>query len=316
MVSVETTLPTAGARAATGAPADARIDRGMLRWILLGAIAPVSWGSVYFVTLHWIPAGEPLTAAALRALPAGLLLLLLRRKLPSGAWWWRSLVLGVLNCGAFFVLVYVAAKLLPTSIAAMLMSLSPVAMMLIAWGVLAERPTARRLLGAAMGLVGVVLLMAASVGAIDGWGVAASVTAMAMYALGSVLGKRWSGEVDSVASSSWQLTAGGLLLVPFALAIEGVPAAMPATAMLGYAYIAVIPTGLAFVCWFGALRHLTAGQVGLLGLLNPVTGVLLGVLLGGELLSAWQWLGIAVVLAGVAVGQTVARRARSAAARA
>nr|WP_241428940.1 EamA family transporter [Agrococcus sp. ARC_14] len=274
---------------------------------MLGALAPISWGSVYFVTLHWIPAGEPLTAAALRALPAGLLLLLLRRRLPQGVWWWRSVVLGVLNCGAFFVLVYLAAKLLPTSIAAMLMSLSPIAMMLIAWGVLAERPTVRRLLGAVMGLVGVVLLMAVSFGAIDGWGVVASVTAMAMYALGSVLGKRWSGEVDSVASSSWQLTVGGVLLLPFALAIEGVPTELSATAVLGYAYLSLIATALAFVCWFGALRHLTAGQVGLLGLLNPVTGVLLGVLLGGELLTGWQWLGVAVVLAGVTSGQTASR---------
>jgi probable blue pigment (indigoidine) exporter len=283
---------------------------GRMRWVLLGALAPVSWGSVYYVTLHWIPAEEPFTAAALRALPAGLLLLLVRRRLPEGAWWWRSAVLGVLTCGAFFVLVYLAAKLLPTSIAAMLMSLSPIAMMLIAWGLVAERPTARRLLGAAMGLLGVVLLMAASAGAVDAWGVVASVTAMAMYALGSVLAKRWSGEVDAIASSSWQLTAGGLLLVPIALALEGVPGPVPPAALLGYAYIAAIPTALAFVCWFGALRHLTAGQVGLLGLLNPVTGVLLGVLLGAEVLTGWQWLGIAVVLAGIAVGQTSARRPR------
>lgn len=287
---------------------ETKTGAGALRWILIGALAPLSWGSVYFVTLHWLPAEEPLTAAMLRSLPAGLLLLVLRRKLPSGSWWWKSVVLGLLNCSAFFVLVYVAAKLLPTSIAAMLMSLSPIAMMLIAWGLVSERPTARRLLGAAMGLLGVVLLMAASVGAIDGWGVGASVTGMAMYALGSVLGKRWSGEVDAVASSSWQLTAGGLLLLPFALALEGVPSGLPATAVLGYAYISVIATALAFVCWFSALRHLTAGQVGLLGLLNPVTGVLLGVALGSEALSGWQWLGIAVVLAGVAVGQTSARR--------
>lgn len=283
-----------------------------LRWIVLGALAPISWGSVYFVTLHWVPSGEPFTAAALRALPAGLLLLAVRRQLPRGSWWWKSLVLGLLNCSAFFMLVYVAAQLLPTSIAAMLMSLSPVAMMLIAWGLVAERPTVRRLLGAAMGLLGVVLLMAASFGAIDGWGVAASVTGMAMYALGSVLAKRWSGQVDSIASSSWQLTAGGLALVPFALALEGVPGAMPVSAVLAYAYIALIPTALAFVCWFGALRHLTAGQVGLLGLLNPVTGVLLGVLLGGELLTPWQWLGIVVVLGGIALGQTTARRRRAA----
>lgn len=273
-------------------------------WIAVAAVAPISWGSVYFVTLHWIPAGEPLTAAALRALPAGLLLLALRRRLPRGAWWWRSAVLGVLNCGAFFVLVYLAAKLLPTSIAAMLMSLSPIAMMVIAWGVVAERPTVRRLLGAAMGVGGVALMLSSSLGDVDGWGVVASVTAMAMYALGSVLAKRWSSEVDAVASSSWQLTVGGLMLLSLALVVEGAPAALGVPALLGYAYLSLVATALAFVCWFAALRRLTAGQVGLLGLLNPVTGVLLGVLAGGELLSGWQWVGVAVVLVGVGVGQS------------
>lgn len=273
-------------------------------WIGLAAVAPIAWGSVYFVTLHGIPPGEPLTAAVLRALPAGLLLLALRRRLPRGAWWWRSVVLGVLNCGAFFVLVYLAAKLLPTSIAAMLMSLSPIAMMLIAWGVVAERPTVRRVLGAAIGVGGVALMLSSSLGDVDGWGVLASVTAMAMYALGSVLAKRWSGEVDAVASSSWQLTVGGLLLLPVALVVEGVPMSLTGSALLGYAYLSLVATALAFVCWFAALRRLTAGQVGLLGLLNPVTGVLLGVLAGAEVLSGWQWVGVAVVLAGVGVGQS------------
>lgn len=282
-------------------------------WIVVAAVAPITWGSVYFVTLHWIPSGEPLTAAALRALPAGLLLLALRRRVPRGAWWWRSVVLGVLNCGAFFVLVYLAAKLLPTSIAAMLMSLSPIAMMLIAWALVAERPTLRRLLGAAMGVGGVALMLSSSSGQVDGWGVAASVTAMAMYALGSVLAKRWSGEVDAVASSSWQLTVGGLLLLPVALVVEGVPATISGSALLGYAYLSLVATALAFVCWFAALRRLKAGQVGLLGLLNPVTGVLLGVLAGGELLSGWQWVGVAVVLVGVAVGQTMRRSSGTAA---
>ncbi|MFJ6113810.1 EamA family transporter [Agrococcus sediminis] len=279
--------------------------RGGWRWGLLGAVAPVTWGSVYFVTLHWIPPEEPLTAALLRALPAGLLLLAVRRRLPRGAWWWRAGVLGVLNCGAFFVLVYLASKLLPTAVAAMLMSLSPLVMMLLAWALLNERPTVRRLAGGALGVLGVVLMLASSIGPIDGWGVISSLTAMGMYALGSVLAKRWSGHVDAVTASAWQLTAGGLLLLPIALAFEGAPSLVDAEAVVAYAYVSVIATALAFVCWFGALRRLHAGQVGLLGLLNPVTGVLLGMLAGGELLSMLQWLGIAAVLAGVLLGQVL-----------
>ncbi|WP_404312371.1 DMT family transporter [Agrococcus terreus] len=286
---------------------------GTLRWTLVGALAPVLWGSVYFVTSHWIPAGEPLTAALLRALPAGIVLLLWRRRLPHGAWWWRALVLGVLNVGAFFVLVYLAATLLPTSVAAVVMSLSPVAMLAAGWALVGERPAFRAVAGAALGILGVVVMLGGASGALSPCGVGAGVAAMAMYAVGSVLAKRWSTGVDLVASTSWQLVAGGLLLLPLALAIEGPPVIHAWSELAAFAYISFAATGVAFVAWFGALRHLRAGQVGLLGLLNPVTGVLLGVLLGGEALTGWQAAGIAAILAGVVLGQSRARRRRASA---
>ena len=43
--------------------------------LLLTALAPVVWGSTYYVTTEWLPAGVPMTLAMWRALPAGLLLL-------------------------------------------------------------------------------------------------------------------------------------------------------------------------------------------------------------------------------------------------
>ena len=50
--------------------------------IALTAIAPLVWGSTYFVTTEFLPSGYPVTMAALRALPAGLLLLVLAPRLP------------------------------------------------------------------------------------------------------------------------------------------------------------------------------------------------------------------------------------------
>src|SRR5688500_14405912 len=79
-----------------------------VQWSLVVAVAPIAWGSAYFVARQFLPPDIPLWGAVFRALPAGLLLLAIRRQLPRGAWWWRSLVLGALNMGAFFALVYVA----------------------------------------------------------------------------------------------------------------------------------------------------------------------------------------------------------------
>ena len=84
--------------------------------IALTAIPAMVWGSTYAVTQLWLPADRPFFAAAARVLPAGLILLLWVRRLPRGRWWGRSLLLGALNHGLFFGLLYVAAFRLPSGL--------------------------------------------------------------------------------------------------------------------------------------------------------------------------------------------------------
>lgn len=273
------------------------------RWILIAAVAPISWGSTYFVTAHFLPDGHPLWGAALRALPAGLIMLALARQLPSGSWWWRSAVLGVLNFGGFFVLIYLAALLLPGSVASSIMAVSPLAMAGLGWLVLRERPSAWMGIGAALGIAGVLLILGAGLVPVNPWGVICSITALLMSSLGSVLNKRWSADQPLIASTAWQATAGALLLVVLAAVVEGAPPQLDATALAGFAYLSLIATAAASLCWFGALAHLKSGVVGIVALLNPVTGVLLGVLAGSETLSVWQSLGILLVLIGIMVGR-------------
>lgn len=276
-----------------------------LRWALVAALAPIAWGTNYFVTKQYLPVDYPLYGAAIRALPAGILLLLLSRKLPHGSWRWKSAILGTLNVGAFFVLIYVAAQLLPTNVAATIMATSPVVMMLLAWLLLSDRPKLLYLLGAVLGIAGVALMLFTASSSVRPLGVLASVAAMLMSSLGYVLAKKWSAGVDILALTSWQLLGGGLILLPFALFIEGAPPQLDSAALLGFGYVTLIATALAFAAWFAGLRHLNAGTVGLIGLLNPVTGVLLGTFIAGESLSLQQGLGLVLVLFGVLCGQPI-----------
>jgi probable blue pigment (indigoidine) exporter len=278
------------------------------RWALVTAIAPVAWGANYFVTRHYLPADIPLYGSAIRALPAGLLLLAVCRKRPRGSWWWKSLVLGTLNVAAFFVLIYLAAHLLPTNVASTLMATSPLAIMLLAWALLAERPRALHLAGAGIGIAGVCLMLFTGAASVDPIGVLASLAAMSMSSLGYVLAKRWSTDVDVLASTAWQLIAGGLILLPLAAALEGAPPAVDLAAILGFGYITTIATALAFAAWFAGLRHLPAATVGLIGLLNPATGVLLGTAIAGEALTIQQICGLALVFTGICLGQRIASR--------
>ncbi|MDQ7992605.1 MAG: DMT family transporter, partial [Propionicimonas sp.] len=187
------------------------------RWIAVTAVAPIAWGASYYVTRQLLPVDAPLWGATLRALPAALVLLALARALPRGAWVWRSLVLGMLNVGAFFVLVYLAAGLLPSGVAASVMALSPLALAGTSWLLVGERPTRRLMAGAVLGIAGVYLVLTVGSGAIDWRGIAASLTALAMSSVGYVLSKRWKDETPVLAVTAWQLLAGGLGLLAVAL---------------------------------------------------------------------------------------------------
>ncbi|MBF6671117.1 EamA family transporter [Glutamicibacter halophytocola] len=279
-----------------------RALRHPLGRLALTAIAPVAWGSTYYVTREYLPGDAALWGGVFRALPAGLILLLICRRLPRGSWWWKSLVLGTLNIGAFFALVYAVAQLLPSSIAATTMAVSAGVLMLLAWPLLGERPKRWPLIGAALGFLGVAIMVFDGQSKISMLGILLSLTAMGISSLGFILAKKWSSGQPIVDTTAWQLVAGGLLLLPFAWLIQGPPPALDRQAVLGFGYLSVVATAIAFLAWFSGLRHLPSGTVGLLGLLNPVAGVILGTLLAAESLGIQSLGGMALVLCGVLLG--------------
>lgn len=288
------------------------------RVLLTTAIAPLAWGSGYYVTETFLPPDRPLFGATVRALPFGLLLLALRPRLPEGSWWWKAPLLGAMNVGAFFVLIFVAAYRLPGGLAATLTATAPIAIMLLAWALVGERPHPASLGGALVGALGVALLVLRS-GASDPVGIAASLGAVALSSVGFVLVKRWRPPVDLLTLTAWQLVAGGLLLLPVAALLEGPPPAIDGPAVGGFLFLGGIATVVAYVAWFRGLRDLPAAAVSLLGLLNPVAGTVVGVALAGEVVGTPQALGLALVLVGVLAGQPAviaAVRARAAGRRA
>lgn len=273
---------------------------------LVTALTPVSWGTTYIVATELLPHDRPLLAAVARALPAGLVLLLFARVLPRGAWWWKAGVLGVLNIGAFFALLFVSAERLPGGVAATLGAVGPLVVAVLSWPVLGLRPAARTLLAGVIGLVGVALLVLTPRAALDGVGVVAGLGATGSMALGIVLTKRWGRPAPLVAFTGWQLVAGGLVLLPLALGVEGVPATLGAGALGGLAYLAFGNTALAYVIWFRGIERLPASAVSFLALLSPIVATLLGYLVLDQSLSALQLGGMVLAALGLVGGQLTA----------
>lgn len=267
----------------------------------LAAVAPISWGTTYLVTTEFLPPDRPLLSGVLRALPAGLAVLLLTRTLPRGRWWWRAAVLGLLNIGAFNALLFVAAYRLPGGVAATLTSMQPLLVAGLAVVLLRERPTAWRLGWGVAGVAGVALMVLQGRTSFDFFGVVAGIAGAASMATGIVLTKRW-GRPDGVGLLSftgWQLAAGGLLLVPLAVIVEGPLPELDAAAVGGYVWLAVVGTLLAYVLWFQGVGRLPVAAVSFLVLLSPVVATALGWLVLGQPLTTSQTVGFAVAIVSI-----------------
>jgi probable blue pigment (indigoidine) exporter len=279
--------------------------------LVVTALAPVIWGTTYLVTTEWLPPGRPLLAALIRALPAGLVIVALTRRLPRGIWWGRAVVLGALNIGVFFALLFVAAYRLPGGVAATIIALQPLLVAVLAAALLAERMTLRVTLAGVTGVAGVGLLVLRADARLDGLGIAAAAGAALVMATGIVLSKRWTAPAPILAVTGWQLTAGGLLLLPVTLLVEGAPpATLTATNLAAYAYLAIPGAAMAYFVWFRGIKALSPTHVTFLALLSPVVATLLGWLALGQALTAVQTVGALAVLAAVVVAQIQPARDR------
>lgn len=275
-----------------------------MRDLLLTALAPIIWGTTYFVTTQFLPPNRPLLVSVLRAAPIGLLMLAGFRQLPKGKWWWRTAVLGTLNIGLFFALLFTAAYRLPGGILAMMMAIQPLVVGVLAWAILTEHRSLRTFLAASLGLFAVGLVVLGPTVRFDTVGVIAGVAATLVMACGTVLTKHWGRSAPLLVFTSWQLVAGGLMLLTFALVIEGAPPPLTTTNLLAFVWLGIVGTGIAYALWFRGIGKLNASTVAILGLLSPVSAMLFDFLLLKKSLTNMQIIGAAMVIGSILVSQS------------
>jgi probable blue pigment (indigoidine) exporter len=276
--------------------------------VLLTALAPAIWGSTYLVTTEALPAGYPVTLAALRALPAGLLLLAISRCLPPREWLFRTFALGALNFALFWTLLFIAAYRLPGGVAATLGALQAIMVIALARSWLGT-PVRRGAVAAAIaGVIGVALLLLDPAAALDPLGVAAGLGGAASMAAGTVLSRKWQPPVPPLSFAAWQLTAGGLILLPLALIVEPDLPPLSTLNIAALVWLGLIGAAATYGIWLRGIARLEPGAVSMLGLMSPVTAVALGWLWLDQAPSATQLVGAAVVLGSVWYGQRVSTR--------
>lgn len=285
---------------------DATANAGQAAAVLTTAIAPAIWGSTYYVTTAFLPHGYPLTVAMLRALPAGLLLLAFIRTLPTGLWWGRAFILGALNFSFFWAMLFVSAYRLPGGVAATVGAVQPLIVIALARLVLGRAVRPLAVTAGIAGVIGIALLVLTPKAALDPIGIAAGLAGAVSMACGTVLTRHWRPPVGNLAFTAWQLTAGGLLLIPAALLLEPSLPSPTVDNVIGMAWLGLIGAALTYILWFRGLARIEPSAAASLGFLSPLVATLLGWLLLDQSLTPLQLGGFVLVVASVWLSQRAA----------
>lgn len=278
--------------------------------VVLFALMTTIWGSSFFFTALALDAFTPFQIVFIRMLLATVVLAavlaLIRPRWPRGAAIWGHFVLlGLMSIALPYALLTWAQVWVDSSTAIVLSSTTPIFVFLIAtFGLRTETFGLGRLVAVSVAFGGVVLLTAgAPAGSSSLFWSAVIVVTSANYAAANVYTKRFVSTVHPLLTAFLQLGFGTLWLLPVLL-LSGdwrLPADPGVASLVALAELGVFGSAFGYVLFFYFIATWGSTITSLNTYLQPLVGIALGVLVLGERPSWQAWLGIAVVVAGVAL---------------
>ena len=258
------------------------------------------------IALHHL---GPLTIVGLRYLLAFLFLIpfLLRRGIPakwSSQVWIELFLIGL----SFYVIgngaLYLGLNYIPATTASLLLSFVPVLVLAASILWLQEVPTRFQVFGIILGLAGSVLFFMPGLRAGEPLGIAIVSAGLGGNAMFGILGRKviLGRQVDILSLTAIPLGVGGGILLPAALAIEGLPR-LSMTGLGIVLWLALINTALVFWLYNHALRLLTAFEMSTVVNLTPLVTAGWAWLLLEEKLGSLQILGMITVIIGIGLVQ-------------
>jgi len=277
------------------------VSRRTKVWTALWAVY-IIWGSTYLFIAIAVETIPPLLAVSTRFILAGTIMATVVRlrggslRVSRGALA-SCAVIGCLLPGANAVLFY-AEENVPTGLASLLIASVPLWLMVLRLASRERLPTAA-LAGVGVGFVGVALLLRPSGGATD-LGISLCIVSAVMWSLGSFLGARLPLPADAFAATTYEMLAGGIVMLPIGLATAG-SFSPSAGSLLSWLYLVTIGSVVGYTAYTWLLAHAPLGTVSTYAYVNPVVAIVLGVLFRHEHLGARTLVGAAVVVLAVAV---------------
>jgi O-acetylserine/cysteine efflux transporter len=286
--------------------------------MMLAAGVAAAWG-FNFLVIEWGMAGiPPLLFVAIRFAVVAVFVVIVPRPVAS----WRTVVgVGLFMSLGQFGLLYTALALgLQPGLAALLLQAQAVFTVVIAAGVLRERPTAGQSVGVAIGVAGLAVVAAGRGGNAPALAVVLALAAALSWAVGNVVSRRAGVVAGPGPLGALSLTVWSALIVPvpalaLAFAVDG-PAAIGAglaafgwSAVLSTVYTAGLCTLAGYAIFNGLLARNPSAAVVPWVLLAPVVAMIAAILLLGQIPAPAEIVGGLLLVGGVLV-TTMAPRAR------
>lgn len=283
--------------------------------LLLGVVGVVIFGATLPMTRIAVPYLDPLFLTAGRAAVAGMLALVvlavLRRPLPPRAKVPRIALASLLLVGGFPAFSGFAMQTVPASHGAVVIGILPLATAMLGALLLRERPSAAFWAAAAIGAVIIVVFSLRDGGGRIQAGDLLLVGAVASAALGYVISADLSRTMPGWEVISWAVVVALPVTVPLAwLTAPADPAAVPAIAWAGFAYLGVMSQYVGFFAWNAGLAMGGVSRVSQVQLLQTFVTFGIAALIAGERVDIWTWLAAAAVCAVVLVGRRTQVRRR------
>ncbi len=272
----------------------------------IGALLLLSalWGGSFLFMRIAAPVLGPVLLIELRVLIAGVALLLYmlvtRSTFDLRARWKHYLVIGIINSAIPFTLIATAELYLTAGLAATLNATSPLFGAVVAAMWIQEALTKKKVVGLALGLLGVSILV--------GWSpfpfsltlavsVAASLAAAACYGIGGVYTKVYMQGASSKAVATCSQLGAALVLLPLTFFAPSKHAPTPIV-LLAVVALALLCTAVAYLLYFWLIEHAGPTRALTVTFLAPIFGVLWGTELLSEPLSLSTFIGFGIILMG------------------
>ena len=276
-------------------------------WLPLAAVGCtlVFWASAFVAIRHL---GDDFSAGALslgRLLVGSVCLAVMALSQgvprPTGRQWGSIVAIGLLWFGLYNVALNEGERSVDAGTAAMLIQVAPVLIALLAAVFLDERFTRQLGLGLALAFGGVALISIATSegGNSDLIGVVLCLVSAVAYSISLILQKPLVGKLPAVHVTWLACTIGALSCLPFV----GDLVEQAGASLWWLVYLGVFPTAIAFTTYAFALKHMTAGNLGVTTYLVPPITIVMGVVFLSEAPPAMAYAGGVLALVGVYVAR-------------